>query len=386
MPACRHNGGIYIHLSFGRVIDRLAERYEKVYLCVPIKDAAPVARHDYHIQSDNIELIPQPFFASSIGSLRHPVGISLAYVRMCRKAEVLFVRGIAPFVLLLYLSAWFFRRGVCHWIVGDAVALLRSHRRASRVLDLLSLAYAWQDRLLTRVGRRLTGGYLVCNGQELAEVYRSPHTIATVSSTITDDEFFEREDTCAGSRVKILFVGFIRPEKGVEYLIEALGGLKIEREWELILVGTCGKYRAYKDKLVSLINKYGINDKVRWAGYVIYGDSMFEYLRTSDILVLPTLSEGTPRVLVEARANSLPIVATNIGGIPTSVTDGKDGVLVPPKDAAALGAAVERVISDKKLRRSLIRNGLETARRTTVDKFVDLAADVLAKSAADHKK
>ncbi len=82
-------------------------------------------------------------------------------------------------------------------------------------------------------------------------------------------------------------------------------------------------------------------------------------------------------MLIEARANGLPLVATNVGGIPTSVTDGHDGLLVPPRDPAALAAAIQRLAADGALRRSLIRNGLEAARKLTVDSFVELVSGIL---------
>jgi glycosyltransferase involved in cell wall biosynthesis len=131
--------------------------------------------------------------------------------------------------------------------------------------------------------------------------------------------------------------------------------------------------------LDARIAELGLGASVHWAGYVSYG-SMWEYLRTSDIFVLPTLSEGTPHVLVEARANSLPVVASRVGGVPTSVTDGHDGLLVPPRDAGAIAEAVGRIISDGDLRRKLIRNGLLSAREMTVDRFADTIRHYLSEA------
>ena len=79
------------------------------------------------------------------------------------------------------------------------------------------------------------------------------------------------------------------------------------------------------------------SDRVRWAGYVPYGKPLFDRMRAADIFVLPTLSEGTPHVLVEARANGLPCISTTVGGVPTRVTDGFDALLVPPKESARFG-------------------------------------------------
>jgi glycosyltransferase involved in cell wall biosynthesis len=220
----------------------------------------------------------------------------------------------------------------------------------------------------------------LCNGREVGAIYKSPRTTITISSTITDDEIFEREDTCQKGELNILFVGFIRPEKGLEYLLKALSLLKIDKPWKLTIVGSWDGFEHYHRKLQRIAADLKIGDKVCWAGYVSYGREMFQYMRDSDIFVLPTLSEGTPRVLVEARANSLPVVATRVGGIPTSVTDGKDGLLVPAKDPKSLVAAIEHIVKNDELRRTLIRNGIKAARRLTIDNFIDLIVNKLDES------
>lgn len=372
MPACCHDGGVHVHLSFGRIVDELAGRYAKVYLCAPARNAPPDDQCDYRLRADNVEVIPQPYYRSSLGALRHAAGIARAFFRACRLGRRVFVRGMLPFIGLFYLLAAAFGRKPCHWIVGNPIALLRTHRRAGTLADTLSLVYAWQDRLFTRTGRALTGGAFLCNGQELADIYRSPRTATVVSSTIVAEEFFHRDDTCGQETIRILFIGFVRPEKGLEYLIEAVGLLQTSRPCELVIVGPWDKFPAYRAKLDGMIESGGLGGRVRWEGYASYGPAMWRYLRECDVFVLPTLSEGTPRVLVEARANSIPIVATNVGGIPTSVTDGVDGLLVPPKDSPALALAIGRVIADGELRRSLITHGRATARSLTVDRFVEV--------------
>ncbi|NIP26893.1 MAG: glycosyltransferase [Phycisphaerae bacterium] len=374
MYAYRHEGDLYIHSSFGRIIDTLAERYKEVILCIPTKKQRPDEPRDYRIQAGNVEVIPQPFYTSSLGSLKHPLEILRAYTHTCKKSDALFIRGLAPFVGLLYVHAWLRKNVVCHWIVGNPIALLKTHKRSGLIIDKLSLIYAHIHRLNTRAGRWLTKGAFVCNGTELAELYKSPCTIVAVSSSVKASEFFEREDTCGGKKVRILFVGFVRPEKGVEYLIKAVSKLVTEKEWELVIVGSRDGYSAYTEKLDKLVDDRNLRKQVRWVGYV---KEVSQYFREADIFVLPTLSEGTPHVLVEARANSLPVISTNVGGIPDSVSHGYDGVLVPPKDSDALAHAIDHLISDKEFRQSLIRNGLSSARNFTIARFVDTVVDTV---------
>jgi glycosyltransferase involved in cell wall biosynthesis len=363
----------------GRVAGGLAKHFDQVYVCAPAVPGPPPSPADLLLDTSNLEFISQPSWRSTVESLPHFFGIVSAYIRTCRRADVLFVRGMCPYVALLYLCALAFRRPVCHWIVGDPVALLRTSVRKGPILDRVALLYALQHRMFSRLGRRLTGGAFICNGRELARAYASRRTTVAVSSTVQESEFFTRADTCQGSSVRILFLGYIRPEKGIEYLLDAVSNLKADVPWELEIAGP-DEFPAYRWQLDRIVAARGIHDRVRWSGYASYGESVFERMRAADIFVLPTLSEGTPHVLVEARANSLPCISTTVGGVPTVVTDGLDALLVPPKNPHALARAIERVVRDGELRRALIRNGLASARKQTLECFIDTVRTLLETS------
>lgn len=386
MYACKHEGKYYFHLSFGRVIDRLVGGFKEAYISIPVKQDNLDHTRDYGIGTEWAQIIEQPFYAGSLGALKYFFGIVKAYYKVCRGSDLLFIRGIAPYVGILYLLAKLFRCRVCHWIVGDPITLLRSHSRRSRLYNILSMLYAFQDRFLTRLGRWLVDGSFICNGAVLAGKYNSAHTRTVVSSTITKDEFHPREDTCRDTKIKILFIGFIRPEKGLQYLFRAVSDLNIDKPWELILVGSSQRYGTYKIQLEQLAASLGISQRIKWAGYISYGREMFECFQNADIFVLPTLSEGTPRVLIEARANSIPIIASKVGGIPTSVSDEHDGLLVEPKDSVAIKNAIERIVKNTRLRQNLIRNGLITAGRFTLEHFIEEVFDEFDNMLRSRKK
>jgi glycosyltransferase involved in cell wall biosynthesis len=361
--------GIYMQAASGRVADELAKHFEKVVICTRIVHGPPPSPNDSPFESKNIELIAQPFWRTSAGSLLHCFGIARAYLRTCHRADVLFVRGMCPFIAILYLFAFLFRRPICHWIVGDPVALLRTSARNGRVLDTFALVYAMQDRMFTRIGRWLTDGALICNGRELARAYRSRRTIASVSSTVRETEFFSRVDTCQGKTVRILYLGYIRPEKGIEYLLYAVNQLPKEIPWELEIAGS-DEFPDYRRRLDEIVAARGLQERVQWTGYIPYGEPLFHRMRAADIFVLPTLSEGTPHVLVEARANGVPCISTTAGGVPSTVEHEYDALLVPPKDSGALACVIQRLVHDGELRRTLIRNGWEAAHRQTLERFI----------------
>jgi glycosyltransferase involved in cell wall biosynthesis len=358
----------------GRVAEALAAQFDKVVMCAKVLHEYPPAPFDVPLHAPNLEVVAQPYWNSTADSLHHFFGIARAYLRTCRQVDAIFVRAMCPYTPVLYLCAKIFRKPICCWIVGDPVALLHSGPRfgASRLgllADRFALLYALADRLFMRLGRWLTDGVLLCNGRELARIFASPRTIEIVSSTVGQSEFFSRADTCQGATVRILFVGFLRPEKGIEYLLEAVSQLNLSVPWELEITGP-DEFPEYRKKLDSIAAERGIAARIRWSGYVPNGQPLWERLRAADIFVLPTLSEGTPHVLVEARANSVPCVSTSVGGVPTTVTHGYDALLVRPRDARALTRAIERLVRDGELRRSLIRNGLVAARKQTLDRFI----------------
>ncbi len=101
-------------------------------------------------------------------------------------------------------------------------------------------------------------------------------------------------------------------------------------------------------------------------------------------ITLPSLSEGTPRTLVEARAFGCPVVATRVGGIPSSVEDGVNGLLVEPNDSAGLAAAIERVLTDEPLRQRLVAAGLAGSNEQTLEYFTGQLVEELDLLAAQY--
>lgn len=103
----------------------------------------------------------------------------------------------------------------------------------------------------------------------------------------------------------------------------------------------------------------GLTDTVRFLGY---RDDVPALLRGSDLFVLPSLWEPFGIAAVEAMALGVPVVACASGGVPEIITDGENGVLVPPGDPAALAAGIRRVLSDPFLVVRMIAKARKTAK------------------------
>lgn len=137
--------------------------------------------------------------------------------------------------------------------------------------------------------------------------------------------------------------------KGLEYLIAALSKLLRSdlnsnyRGPTSIVIGEGSSRKQLED----YISSSGLTGKIFLTGFIPDAE---RYLKGFDVFVLPSLKEGLPYTILEAMAAGLPVVATDVGGIPDLVKNRETGFLVPPRDPNALAEALKSVMEDKNLR------------------------------------
>jgi len=167
-------------------------------------------------------------------------------------------------------------------------------------------------------------------------------------------------------RLNILFVGRMDPRKGVKYLLDAFTTVKREfPESRLVIVGD-GPMKAYYK---SHVDK-SVKDDVLFVGRVS-SEQLPHYFASSHVVCAPaTGSESFGIVLLEAMASGKPIVASNIEGYKDVVASGQEGLLVRPRDPAALASAVSLLLKDDNLRTELGEGGKIKAARYAYQEIV----------------
>jgi glycosyltransferase involved in cell wall biosynthesis len=138
-------------------------------------------------------------------------------------------------------------------------------------------------------------------------------------------------------------VALFRPRKGLEILLDALAELR-ERHVPVRLraVGTF-ETPEYETQIRARVEKLGLADSIDWTGFCANVTAEFDRM---DLFVLPSLfGEGLPMVVLEAMASGVPIVATNVEGVPEAIRPGQDGLLVPPGDSSQLAESIEHCIA-----------------------------------------
>lgn len=151
--------------------------------------------------------------------------------------------------------------------------------------------------------------------------------------------------------IVLLTVSRLIPAKGIEICLEAISHLEnLPITLRIVGNGTPD----YESSLQELAQRLGVNQRVEFIGAVPPSQIAEEY-RTADIFVLPSYFEAFGIVLVEAMAAGIPIVATNVGGIPTVVEDGVSAKLVSSGDALSLATAIRSLVtSEEKLQHMAI--------------------------------
>ena len=111
-----------------------------------------------------------------------------------------------------------------------------------------------------------------------------------------------------------------------------------------------------KQACQNLIQKTDIKKKVTITGRVPHIE-MLTWLREMDIFALPSLHEGSPNVVLEAMGAKVPVVATTVGGVPETIIDGVDGILVPPNDPKFLAKKILDICGNRALKNALTEAG-----------------------------
>jgi glycosyltransferase involved in cell wall biosynthesis len=188
--------------------------------------------------------------------------------------------------------------------------------------------------------------------------------------------------TAAGD--SLLCVAALTPHKGHDVLLDGLA-MVTDLSWRLECVGSLVRDRAFADGVRRRARNSGLGNRVRFTGPRT-GAELDRAYAAADLLLLASQAETYGMVVTEALARGLPVLATEVGGVTEALGHGKDGtrpgLLVPPSDAAAVGAALRTWLSDAELRARLRRAARE--RRASLRRWpatTSVLAGVLAGAA-----
>jgi glycosyltransferase involved in cell wall biosynthesis len=370
-PLERVGGDYYSIDTWIRLPQHFAQHAE-ITLWAPLRDAGTAPHPDsWRVDLGKLRVEPHDVYHSFGGYYRLWPRRVFAWrrraLRLIAEHDAVILRIPSPMVSLITASARRAGKPLVLIVVGDLLG--QSDRiRASRglrraVYTGLSKVLAWQER---RCGRHAALVYVY--NEELAERHRAngrpvrrlrdPHLRLA--------DIVHRTETCRSEEVRILRVCWLLPSKGIEHLLDSMALLTSKgRRVRLDIVGK-ERVPGYGETLAAHARRLGIEQAVTFSGWVPFDRMQAVYMR-NDLQVISSLAEGTPRCIDEGAAHGLPLVCTSVGGCAEVLEHERTALLVPPADPQAMAAAIERVIDDGELRRTLIAHGYELARSATFD-------------------
>jgi glycosyltransferase involved in cell wall biosynthesis len=288
------------------------------------------------------------FYLLPQGLLFWPIALVLSfYICIFKKIDVIVTQSPLTEGFLGTILKKIFRKELIVEIHGDWIEGPFFSRK--RKLDFLykkitpSLA-----RFSFKNADKIRGvaNYLIDNAKKIA-----PDKRYFNFPTFTDLSIFLEEKNI---QIKpfILFVGYLQKVKGVEYLIKAF--FKISDDFpnfDLVIIGNGTEEK----NLQEFSLKLGISNKVIFKGRLSLEDTK-NIMKDCYCFILPSLSEGLPRVILEAMALGKPILASNVGGIPELVKNRETGFLFEPKNTEEMSLRIKDILKDSELAKKIGEN------------------------------
>lgn len=364
---------IWMTAGIGRWISALSVHFQEIGLLLHESDHR-LHQQDYQVTESNVKLV-------SLGAPGHYVDHFSKLRRLrqvCQQAgaqaDGLLIRGLTPRQYLVWRHT-----PVSH----KAFLLVRSPRQNRLVninpLTILSTAInKYREYDFGRIVRKNT--LMIANSplhvDELKDIYNvQAHFIPT--NTIRLAEFSPLQARPLNNPLRLFFCGRLHDLKGVRELLTSVAVLRGQGiNCTLDVAGALDEpgYSRYQ----QLARKLEITTYICWHDHIPFGEALLNLYRLSDIFILPTYTEGFPRVIWEAAANCCPVITTSVGGIPALLTHEQHALLVPPREAEALVTAVKHLVSDNGLRQHLVYRAYQLAKDFSIESCTKEMASFLA--------
>jgi glycosyltransferase involved in cell wall biosynthesis len=177
----------------------------------------------------------------------------------------------------------------------------------------------------------------------------------------------------------ILFVGGLNASKGLKYALSALSEIYYKCPETIFLIVGEGELRGELEKLVTELN---VSDVVDFYGSVPY-TRVPEFLSIGDVFLQPSIDEGMPRSILEALSMELPVIATDVGGIPEIIKEGVTGILIDAQNPEQISKAVTSLLENYSFAKELGKNGRDLVVKSYsfdegIQRLVDLHIDLVS--------
>lgn len=236
--------------------------------------------------------------------------------------------------------------------------------------EFISHSKYWYAKLGGKVAVKLSNAYYKKTILQtwVSEILEKKYAVASIPSVVFHDCQISKKNVKAypktreGKDFNIIFVGRLSPEKGILDLLEAIKRLN-RPEIKLRIVGD-GRER---EKIENWIRENGMKEVVNLRGLKAWGNDLFSEIEWAHCSVVPSYNEGLAMVCAEAMSCGIPVIGSNVGGIPEIVKDGYNGLLIEAGNIKQLEEGILTLCDKEEYRLELSHNALKTAMENTYE-------------------
>jgi len=260
-------------------------------------------------------------------------------------------RGMAflkDMVLAAVVRCLFRVTTVLHIRSSDASSILVSRAPRLQYFQLRVLQHCC-DRLVL-LSDNVLNDFVAILGPEAGRRFRA-HCTVLPNFTLLPATYRKHQEP--HDCVRVFYIGNIGAGKGIYDILEAARRLKgqVTSPFKVILAGPFNDRRE-EQRVRTMVANYHLGETIIFLGTVYEGKKEAAFLQ-ADVFVLPSYSEGMPQSLLEAMAYGLPVVVSNVGGIPEVVCDGQEGLMIKPGDIDELCRTLKQLIESVECRQRM---------------------------------
>ncbi|MBX2894281.1 MAG: glycosyltransferase family 4 protein [Cyclobacteriaceae bacterium] len=364
-------GILYMDWANGRVIDQLTKRIPGLHLAI-FTEPTKKKQHDFVISIGEVYQLPTPF--TMAGGIRNTYKIYNVLKRIEQDHDFLIIQ--LPFIGFLTLP--FIRKPTIYHVCANVLTAARNPFKYSGVKLLIAKTVAAGiHRWLVFLFKK-NRNQVIVNGDELGLLYREFNPLVVVSSSIFGYEIITNKDVVIRNSNEpfcMLFIGRPSLEKGFPTLLAAF--MHLINSNQNVTLSLVGVTKAELLQIIDFPLPDSLMDRIQFHGFLSWGTQFKQLVKYSHCLLMCSVSEGTPRVVVEAMALGCPVIATRVGGMPSIVEHGVTGLLFEPEDVISLTDSIISLQVDETLRQQIIHQALVRVRGFTLEKFTETFVQAL---------
>ena len=357
----KSGNGFKVKGGFQALTNEIACHFDSVNLCVPV-DKKVV--HEGKPYRANVEVTPLPAFSGRKGLLCNLPQVLACMHEVVRESDIVYCMGPNDVGVLGMIIARLRGAKMFASLDTDRAGNVLRRNYSSPLVKFSKYGvnkyflYPLIRALCRHVPVFVTGDMFMGN---------YPEWMQWVKTTIRKNQIPPLSLNRPGEEpLHVVFAGRLSPVKNIDSLIRAVNKLDESSLWLKCTIIGSGNL---ENNLRQLVKRTGA--PVEFAGQLPNADLIDSRFLGADIFVLPSLEERQGKVLLEAMACSIPVVASRAGGIPSVVDDGINGLLCNPKDVGDITHKIIKVSRDPDLRARLVRNGYEYAQQHALDVEVE---------------